>query len=121
MATRASSPSRSRSTASPRATASRASGSKKPTTRATTRGKASQPSGLSRFLTGVGHGLAALWRGTASLVGGTARAVGSGARDLDPALKRDGAGLALLILGLVVAGEFWFGLPGARGRSCTWW
>ncbi|MGB2767230.1 MAG: DNA translocase FtsK 4TM domain-containing protein [Propionicimonas sp.] len=115
MATRASSPSRSRSTASPRATASRASGSKKPTTRATTRGKAGQPSGLSRFLTGVGHGLAALWRGTASLVGGTARAVGSGARDLDPALKRDGAGLALLILGLVVAGEFWFGLPGALG------
>ena len=117
MATRASSPSRSRSTASPRATASRASGSKKTTTRATSRGKTSQASGPSRFLTGLGRGLAALWRGTAAVTGGTARAIGSGARDLDPALKRDGAGLALLILGLVVAGEFWFGLPGAVGSS----
>ncbi|MEA5119300.1 MAG: DNA translocase FtsK 4TM domain-containing protein, partial [Propionicimonas sp.] len=118
MATRASSPSRSRSSASSRPAASRASGSKKSTTRSTSsaRGRTPQPSGLSRFLSGIGRGLAAAWRGLASVAGGSARAIGSGAKDLDPQLRRDGAGLVLLILGLVTAGEFWFGLPGSLGH-----
>jgi len=117
MATRASSPSRSRSNATTRtSTASRASGSKNPTARTSSaRGRPAEPSGLSKFLRGLGRGIAAFWRGVAAVVGKLARAIGSSARDLDPAHRRDGAGLALLVLGLVVAGEFWFGLPGAAG------
>ncbi|WP_432495535.1 DNA translocase FtsK [Kineococcus gypseus] len=43
------------------------------------------------------------------------RRVGTGARDLDPELRRDGAGLALLGLALVVAAREWWGLPGRAG------
>ena len=117
MATRASSPSRSRSNASTRpATASRASGSKKtPARSSSARGSTPPPSGLSRFLRAIGHGIASFWRGLALVTGQLARAIGRSARDLDPALRRDGAGLALLIVAILVAGEFWFGLPGAAG------
>ena len=117
MATRASSPSRSRSSASTRtATASRASGSKKtPARSSSARGGTPQPSGLSRFLSAIGRGIAGFWHGLALVTGQLARAIGRSARDLDPALRRDGAGLALLILAILVAGEFWFGLPGAAG------
>ena len=59
--------------------------------------------------------LAGFWHGLALVTGQLARAIGRSARDLDPALRRDGAGLALLILAILVAGEFWFGLPGAAG------
>ncbi|MGC4152675.1 MAG: DNA translocase FtsK [Propionicimonas sp.] len=117
MATRASSPSRSRSNASTRtSTASRASGSKKtPARSSSARGRTAEPSGLSRFLSAIGRGIASFWRGLATVTGQLARAIGHSARDLDPALRRDGAGLALLIFAIVVAGEFWFGLPGAAG------
>ena len=53
--------------------------------------------------------------GCAHLVGGTARRIGHGARDLDPAHRRDGAGLALIGLAIVVAAREWWGLPGAFG------
>jgi len=49
------------------------------------------------------------------VTGQLARAIGTSARDLDPAHRRDGAGLVLLIIALIVAGEFWFGLPGTAG------
>lgn len=81
------------------------------------RRRSPQPSGLSRFLGSLGRGIAATWRGLARALGGLVRAIGSSARDLDPALRRDGTGLALVIVALVVAGEFWFGLPGALGSS----
>ncbi len=55
--------------------------------------------------------------GLARGLGGFARAIGHGARDLDPALRRDGAGLTLVVMALVVASEFWFGLPQPVG---TW-
>ena len=117
MATRASSPSRSRSNASSRtSTASRASGSKKtPARSSSARGRSNEPSGLSRFLSAIGRGISAFWHGVATVTGQLARTVGHSARDLDPALRRDGAGLVLLILAIIVAGEFWFGLPGAAG------
>ena len=117
MATRASSPSRSRSNASSRtSTASRASGSKKtPARSSSARGRPTEPSGLSRFLAAIGRGIASFWRAVATVTGQLARAIGHSARDLDPALRRDGAGLVLLIFAIVVAGEFWFGLPGAAG------
>ena len=51
------------------------------------------------------------------MVGSAARAIGSGARDLDPALRRDGMGLFLIGSAIVIAAEFWFGLPGAVGNA----
>ncbi|NAZ88748.1 cell division protein FtsK, partial [Kineococcus sp. T90] len=59
--------------------------------------------------------LSAVFSGLAHLVGGAVRSVGSGARDLDPELRRDGAGLALLGLAIVVAAREWWGLPGRAG------
>ena len=116
MATRASSPSRSRSSAATRPGASRSTGSKKTPQRTSAR-KKPQRSGLSRLFSGIGHGIAVTWRGLATLVGNSARAIGSGARDLPVEQRHDGAGLLLLLSGLLVAGEFWIGLPGAGG---TW-
>jgi len=113
MATRASSPSRSRSNASTRQAASRSSGNKKTTTR--TRGPSKQP--RRSVLASVGHGLATFWRGLGHLLGGGVRAIGSGASQIDPALRRDGVGLFLLVIGLIVAGQFWFGLPGMVGQA----
>ena len=51
----------------------------------------------------------------AHLIGATSRAIGAKARDLDPAHRRDGAGLAALGAALVVAGGVWWRLPGPIG------
>ncbi|MDR1851937.1 MAG: DNA translocase FtsK [Propionibacteriaceae bacterium] len=48
-------------------------------------------------------------------IGSFFRFFGNGAKDIDPALRRDGAGIALLILALILAGQFWIGLPGVVG------
>jgi S-DNA-T family DNA segregation ATPase FtsK/SpoIIIE len=45
-------------------------------------------------------------------VGALARGVGHSARDLEPEQRRDGAGLFLFGLAVVVAGAVWFQLPG---------
>ncbi len=57
-----------------------------------------------------------MWRGTAGLVGSGARRVGHTALEVDPPLRRDGAGLALIAVAIIVAAEFWFGIPGMVGR-----
>ncbi|HML51466.1 MAG TPA: DNA translocase FtsK 4TM domain-containing protein [Propionicimonas sp.] len=113
MATRASSPSRSRSSASSRQSASRSTGSKK---RTTTR-KQSQPSGLSKALAAIGRGLVATWRGIAGVVGSGIRALAPAVKDLEPEQRHDGSAFAVMLFGLLVAAQFWFGLPGAVG---TW-
>ena len=53
------------------------------------------------------------------MVGTLARAVGRNAataRELDPAHRRDGAGLAVLAAAVVSAVAVWFGAAGALGR-----
>ncbi len=50
-------------------------------------------------------------------VGGAARRVGNGAQDVDPALRRDGIGLFLIGCAIIVAAEFWWGLPGSFGNA----
>ncbi|MGV8910035.1 MAG: DNA translocase FtsK, partial [Propionicimonas sp.] len=116
MATRASSPSRSRSSAATRPGASRSTGSKKTPQRRSAR-KQPQRSGLSRLFSGIGHGIAVTWRGLATLVGSSARAIGRSARDLPVEQRHDGTGLVLLLGGLLIAGEFWIGLPGTAGNG----
>jgi DNA segregation ATPase FtsK/SpoIIIE, S-DNA-T family len=61
--------------------------------------------------------LRGLWLGIAHLVGALARRIGSSARDLDPAHRRDGIGLALLGLATVVAAVEWWDLQGPVGRA----
>jgi S-DNA-T family DNA segregation ATPase FtsK/SpoIIIE len=53
--------------------------------------------------------------GAAHVVGGGARRIGDGARELDPAHRRDGVGLALIGLALVIAAREWWGLSGTVG------
>jgi S-DNA-T family DNA segregation ATPase FtsK/SpoIIIE len=62
-----------------------------------------------------GRGLRGAWLGIAHAVGGGARKVGNQPADLDPALRRDGVGLFLVGLAIVVAAEFWWGLPDPVG------
>ena len=64
---------------------------------------------LARFFVGV-------LRLLATGVGGASRAVTGGARDVDPAHRRDGAGLLLLAGALVAAGGAWWH-AGAAGDS----
>ena len=58
-----------------------------------------------------------IWNGVAHGVGAAARGVGRSARDIDPGVRRDGVGLFLLGCAVVVAAEFWFGLPGRFGHA----
>ena len=59
--------------------------------------------------------------GLAHTVGAGVRAVGRSARDLDPAHRRDGAGLAFLGLAIVTAAVTWFrpGNPVTHGLSAA--
>jgi S-DNA-T family DNA segregation ATPase FtsK/SpoIIIE len=43
--------------------------------------------------------------------------VGRGARDLDPAHRRDGVGLLLIGVAVVLAGREWWGMPGSFGAG----
>jgi len=58
-----------------------------------------------------------VWRGLAQGVGGAARRVGTGTLEVDPALRRDGVGLLLIGCAVIVAAEFWFGIPGRAGDA----
>ncbi|GAB3657506.1 DNA translocase FtsK [Nocardioides korecus] len=59
----------------------------------------------------------AAWLGLAHLVGGAVRGMGRGAAELEPEHRRDGAGLFLLGLAVVVAGAVWWQLPGSLGDA----
>src|SRR5215207_1800029 len=136
MATRASSPPRSRSSSGAATGAShpRSAGSSNPkaTSRALVAGSSrarskSRSKSRSRArsrttkpispLHALGRGIAALWLGVAGRLGGVTRRVGSEPLAVDPALQRDGVGLFLLACALVVGGEFWWGLPDPVGDA----
>ena len=53
-----------------------------------------------------------MWLGIAHAVGSVARSIGQSARDLDPEHRRDGVGLFLFGLAMVVAAAVWWQLPG---------
>jgi S-DNA-T family DNA segregation ATPase FtsK/SpoIIIE len=57
--------------------------------------------------------------GFAHLVGGSARRVGHSARDVDPALRRDGVGFALIGAAIVVAAVQWWGVSGRFGDAVS--
>jgi DNA segregation ATPase FtsK/SpoIIIE, S-DNA-T family len=67
----------------------------------------------------LGRGMIATWMGLAHGVGWAARAVGrkaATARELDPEHRRDGGGLALLGLAVLMAAAVWFQSAGPVGK-----
>ncbi|MFC4560795.1 DNA translocase FtsK [Nocardiopsis mangrovi] len=85
-----------------------ASAARKPPTK-----KPAAPEGpIALLLVWLGRGLLLLWRLLAHTVGGIVRAAGRSARDLDPDLRRDGLGLVLLALGLLIAAAVWWETEG---------
>ncbi|GAA0911980.1 cell division protein FtsK [Virgisporangium aurantiacum] len=68
----------------------------------------------------LGRGMIALWMGLAHILGWMVRAVGrqaATAKDLDPEHRRDGVGLAVLGLAVLLAFAVWFNSAGPVG---TW-
>ncbi|MFC7625756.1 DNA translocase FtsK [Microlunatus sp. GCM10028923] len=135
MATRASSPSRSRTTSGSRSGSnSRSSGSKKQSAsksqstrmrnvpgKSSARSRSGRGSARSRqpqrrsLPQVIGGGLASLWLGIARGLGNGIRRIGNDARELDPELRRDGVGLFLVGVAVILAAQFWFGLPAPVG------
>ncbi len=58
-----------------------------------------------------------MWLGLAHLIGAGVRKVGHTARELEPEHRRDGAGLFLIGLAVVVAAAVWWQLPGQMGDA----
>ncbi|HET9871281.1 MAG TPA: DNA translocase FtsK 4TM domain-containing protein [Propionibacteriaceae bacterium] len=65
---------------------------------------------------GLGRSLRTVWLWLAHALGTGARKIGGTAHGLDPALRRDGAGLFLVGAAIVLAAEFWWGLPDPVGH-----
>jgi S-DNA-T family DNA segregation ATPase FtsK/SpoIIIE len=79
-----------------------------------------RPSVGAALATGLGRGVGALWMGVAHSVGWVARGVGrqaATAREIDPEHRRDGAGLLMLGLAILVGVAVWAGSAGPLG---TW-
>ena len=71
-----------------------------------------QPGPVARFIRAIGRTLARIWLFLAAILGGITRAVGRSARDLDATHRRDGIGLLLFTLTIVVAAVTWFSIDG---------
>ncbi|MFC5730234.1 MULTISPECIES: DNA translocase FtsK [Nocardioides] len=126
MATRTSSPPGSRS----RSTPSRSTSAKKTTSsrsRSTTnksrpkkgaakrpapRAVRSGPGPVARAFLALGRGVGAIWLAIAHGIGAIARGIGHGARDIEPEQRRDGFGLLLCGVALIIAAAVWFEVPG---------
>jgi DNA segregation ATPase FtsK/SpoIIIE, S-DNA-T family len=63
--------------------------------------------------------VSSVWMALAHTVGTAARAFGQHARDLDPAHRRDGAGLAILGLAIITAAATWWHLGSVVGRDLS--
>jgi hypothetical protein len=62
----------------------------------------------SSFLAVVGRAVSATWSALAKALGSSVRFLARGAKDLDPAHRRDGAGLIVLILAIASLVGTWF-------------
>ncbi|MER7250054.1 DNA translocase FtsK 4TM domain-containing protein [Kribbella sp. NPDC000426] len=134
MATRTSSPARAQKSAAKRpSTARSAAGGRSRPSGAQKRGQSTKRGGSSAARTstpknsGPGpfaaamlalcRGVVKIWIGIAHLLGSMVRGIGHSARDLEPEHRRDGAGLFLIGLAVVVAAAVWWDLPGAVGNG----
>ena len=80
------------------------------------RSRKSSTANRSSALPALGRGVARGWMALAGALGSATRRVHGDSLDVDPALRRDGVGLFLLACALVVAAEFWWGLPDPMGQ-----
>src|SRR3954447_4121338 len=137
MATRTSSPpasrnrgtskSGSRSTAKSSGSSTRSSGSRSRGSKPASKGRSSTSSRpspravrngtgpIAKFFRAAGRVITALWLGVAHVLGASVRKIGHTARELDPEHRRDGVGLLLIGLAVVVAAAVWWQLPGGVG------
>ncbi len=104
MATRTSSSSRGR-------TASTRPANRRPSARSGRGSRTARSRGLPLPLRAVQN----TWMALAHATGAVARKVGDTGRDLEPEHRRDGIGLLLVALAVVVAAREWWGMPGAVG------
>ncbi|MEO5651291.1 MAG: DNA translocase FtsK 4TM domain-containing protein [Marmoricola sp.] len=141
MATRTSSPSASRSkstparktgqgssTSRPRATgnskgrkpssgsSTRKGGARTPANRPAPRAVRNGQGPVFRLFAAIGRLLVTGWLGIAHSIGAGVRRIGHTAGELEPEHRRDGAGLFLVGIALVVAAAVWWQLPGAIGN-----
>jgi S-DNA-T family DNA segregation ATPase FtsK/SpoIIIE len=65
-----------------------------------------------RLFAALGRGVVAVWLGIAHAIGAVARKIGRTAHELEPEHRRDGVGLFLFGLAVVVAAAVWWQLPG---------
>ena len=65
-----------------------------------------------RIGSGIAHVLRRIWDAIALGIGSLARGVGRNAASLDPAHRRDGLGLVLVLLSVIIAAPLWFGTSG---------
>lgn len=82
----------------------------------------SGPGPLAALGGGILRASTAFWLGIAGLVGGIARSLGHSAADLEPEQRRDGVGLGVVALAIVVAASVWWQVPGTVSdgvRSAT--
>jgi S-DNA-T family DNA segregation ATPase FtsK/SpoIIIE len=77
--------------------------------------KNSGPGPFAAAMLALCRGVVKIWIGIAHLLGGLVRGIGHSARDLEPEHRRDGAGLFLIGLAVVVAAAIWWDLPGSVG------
>jgi S-DNA-T family DNA segregation ATPase FtsK/SpoIIIE len=70
---------------------------------------------VSRAFGGVTAVVGAIWLGVGHVLGGVVRRVGRDARELDPAHRRDGLGLALVGLAVLVAFSVWWNVSAGLG------
>ena len=85
---------------------------KQPARRVPPRAVRNGPGPIARAGHALFRGVSAVWLGVAHAVGAGARGIGRTARDLDPDHRRDGAGLFLFGIALVVGAAVWFEMPG---------
>ncbi|WP_198682258.1 DNA translocase FtsK [Kribbella sp. VKM Ac-2569] len=77
--------------------------------------KNSGPGPFAAAMLALCRGVVKVWIGIAHLLGSMVRGIGHSARDLEPEHRRDGAGLFLIGLSVVVAAAIWWDLPGSVG------
>ncbi|MCR1783182.1 DNA translocase FtsK [Nocardioides carbamazepini] len=100
--------SRTRSTSTKKRPPAKKPAAKRPAPRAVRSG----PGPVLRAFTALGRGVVALWLAFAHGIGAVTRGVGHGARDIAPEQRRDGFGLLLVAVALVITGAVWFEVPG---------
>jgi len=88
------------------------SAAKKSTRRVPPRAVRNGPGPVARAGQALFRAISAVWLGVAHAVGAGARGIGRSARELEPEHRRDGAGLFLFGVAVVVAAAVWFEMPG---------